>query len=59
MAIIINEFEIVSPPPGQSEQAPRERPAAEGPQAPQPPRPEDIERIMRRFAQRRLRLWAD
>ncbi len=59
MAIIINEFEVVAPPPGQREQTPREQPRSAGNQPPQPPRPEDIERIIRRFEQRRLRLWAD
>ncbi len=59
MAIIINEFEIVAPPATQREQAPREQAAAQPSQPPQPPRPEDIERILRRFTQRRLRLWAD
>lgn len=59
MAIIINEFEIVAPPVGQREQPPREQPATQPSQPPQPPRPEDVEQIMHRFAQRRLRLWAD
>jgi hypothetical protein len=59
MAIIINEFEIVAPPTTPREQPPRETRATQPDQSPQPPRPEDIERIVRRFARRRLRLWAD
>jgi hypothetical protein len=59
MAVIINEFEVVAPPPGQSAQPPSEQPAVQQNQPPQPPKPEDVERIMNRFAQRQLRLWAD
>jgi hypothetical protein len=59
MSIIINEFEIVAPP------APREQPGGTQPgpaaqtQPAQTPRPEDVELVMQRLAQRRMRLWAD
>jgi hypothetical protein len=55
MAVIINEFEIITEPPSTPEE---ETPVA---QAPGPPalRPEDIERIERRHRQRIARVWAD
>jgi hypothetical protein len=58
MSIIINDFEVVAPP------SPDQRPAnAQSPdereQNAAPVQPEDIERIVSRFVQRRLRLWAD
>jgi len=63
MAVIINDFEIMVEPPGQQQgaqvaaSAAPARPAA----APQPIalQPQDIERIMRHFEERRLRLVAD
>lgn len=59
MAIIINEFEIVSPPPnGEEKAAGTERPS-DRQEAAQPLRPEDLDLIVRRFIQRRMRLWAD
>ena len=59
MAIIINDFEIVSPPPnGQEQPAGTTRPPERQENVP-PLRPEDLELMLRRFAQRRLRLWAD
>jgi hypothetical protein len=59
MAIIINEFEVVSPPPnGEGQAASTERPS-ERQEVAQPMRPEDLDLIVRRFIQRRLRLWAD
>ena len=59
MPVIINDFEVVAlpPPDRQEERARAIAPREQGP--PPPPRPEDLERIRRRFAQRRLRLWAD
>lgn len=59
MAIIINDFEVVSPPPnGQEQPAGTERPTHRQ-EAAQPLRPEDLDLMLRRFTQRRLRLWAD
>ncbi len=58
MPVIINDFEVVAlPPPKQGEAA--KEPQAKENLPPPPPRPEDLESIMRRFLQRRLRLWAD
>lgn len=66
MPIIINEFEITAPrgeqpQTGAGAQAggrqPEPRPETQP--AHEPLRPEDIERIMRRFYLRRSRLWAD
>jgi hypothetical protein len=54
MSVIINEFEIlVDPPTTRSAEAPPP------PQAPAPLRPEEIERIVRHFEGRRLRVDAD
>jgi hypothetical protein len=58
MSIIINDFEVVAPPSAD------QRPAsAQSPEESEEPsnalQPEDIERIVNRFFQRRLRLWAD
>ncbi len=66
MPIIINEFEITAPQgeqPGDgaaSQLAHRQADtrAGEQPQS-EPLRPEDVERILRRFYLRRSRLWAD
>jgi hypothetical protein len=59
MAIIINEFELIPPPP---ERRPEQRPAAPSAEAEQPSqglRPADVERILRRQQLRRLRIHAD
>lgn len=58
MPVIINDFEVVASPPPKQDQAPKKTQMKETVPAP-PPRPEDLERILRRFVQRRLRLWAD
>ena len=57
MAVIINDFEIVVDPPA----PPTGTGAGNTAQVPSPPplRPEDIERIVRHFEQRRTRLVAD
>jgi hypothetical protein len=58
MPVIINDFEVVTAAPTQQDQHLKEPQAApSGP--PPPPRPEDLERIQRRFVQRRVRLWAN
>jgi hypothetical protein len=60
MSIIVNEFEIVAPQPQIREQQTTGRPAnLSQQQNPPEMRPEDVERILRHFARRRLRLWAD
>jgi hypothetical protein len=57
MAVIINEFEIVtSAEPGP--RAPGPAPAAPKGREP-PPRPQDLERVARHLHQRRERLRAD
>ena len=58
MAIIINEFEVVAP-PSAGQQPAREQLAAPAQPPAAPPRPEDIDLILRRMALRKLRLWAD
>jgi hypothetical protein len=60
MPIIINEFEIITPQgeQGGSGAQPGPRPAETQAQPPML-RPEDVERILRRFYLRRTRLWAD
>ncbi len=60
MPIIINDFEIVVEPKPTSRDSQPGRTRQDGtPTLSLPLRPEDIERIMRRFAQRRERLHAD
>ena len=63
MKMIINEFEIAAPAADEKanrEAAPRPAPVAQADTATTPPlRPEDVEQVLRRLAQRRLRLWAD
>lgn len=62
MSIIINDFEIVSPPPGDAVQTGQRAPGtgpSEQAAAPQTVQPDDIERILHRSFHRRLRLWAD
>jgi hypothetical protein len=59
MTVIINDFEVVVPAPNPEPPAPQTQGLSQASNLYQPPRPEDIERILRRFAQRRLRLWAD
>jgi hypothetical protein len=60
MSIIINDFEVVAPPPAQN-RAEGEKRERRNEQAAQPAelRPLDLERILRRQEQRRLRLRAD
>lgn len=65
MKTVINEFEIVAPPADENaNQVAAARPAAakaaDAVAATTPPlRPEDVEQVLRRLIQRRLRLWAD
>ncbi len=66
MAIIINEFEIVQPPNGANGAANGNRETSAKPPAPAQAaamaamlQPTDVEEIMRRLLQRRLRVWAD
>ncbi len=57
MPVIINDFEIIDEPPGDNRNANAE---AQRAQPVQPPlRPEDIERIVQHFVERRQRLMAD
>ncbi len=57
MPIIINEFEIIPAPPTQPAEA---APVARQERNEEAPlRPEDIERVVERQRQRRLRVWAD
>ncbi len=58
MPVIINEFEVVAPPP-QRQQIGQEQPAETHTQPVTPPRPFEVELILSRLVQRRLRLWAD
>ena len=58
MSIIINDFEVVAPPSADQRPANAQSPQ-ESEQNAAPVQPEDIERIVSRFVQRRLRLWAD
>lgn len=64
MAVIINDFEIVVEPPGQqqgAQAAASAAPARPSEKTPKPValQPQDIERIMRHFEERGLRLVAD
>lgn len=67
MPIIINHFEIITSgeqPQPETPRRPQVEAAAPEPQraetpAPQGLRPEDVELILRRFSQRRMRLRAD
>lgn len=63
MAIIINEFEIVNPPDGGadggSSRSPSQGSRGETTAPSASMQPADIEEIMRRALQRRLRVWAD
>jgi hypothetical protein len=55
MPIIINEIEVIAPPPAREQvQNPN---AQNRPQL--GPTPADIRRVIRRLVERRLRLWAD
>lgn len=58
MSIIINDFEVVAPPSADQRPANAQSPEEREQNAP-PVQPEDIERIVQRFVQRRLRLRAD
>ncbi|MBX2998669.1 MAG: hypothetical protein KF893_09195 [Caldilineaceae bacterium] len=58
MSIIINDFEVVAPPSADQRPANAQSPE-EREQDVAPLQPEDIERIIARFVQRRRRLWAD
>jgi hypothetical protein len=64
MPIIINEFEITAPqgeqPGGGAGLQPGgARPDNRTAEQSEPLRPEDVERVLRRFYLRRARLWAD
>jgi hypothetical protein len=64
MAVIINDFEIMVEPPGQqqgAQAATSAAPARPSGTTPKPValQPQDIERILRHFEERRLRLVAD
>ena len=63
MAIIINEFEIVAPPDGAASDGGDRPPSRNGAtptaSAAAAVQPIDVEEIMRRALQRRLRVWAD
>ena len=59
MAVIINDFEIVPPSPDSQDSSPSDRAPEQQSGAAQMLKPEDIEHIMRRAVQRKLRLWAD
>lgn len=58
MPVIINDFEVVALPTPKQDQTSRES-QAEHNTPPPPPSPEDLERLLQRFVQRRLRLLAD
>jgi hypothetical protein len=55
MPVIINDFEVIMDQPKQADNA------ASSPQSAPPPslRPDDIQRILRHYEQRKLRLLAD
>ena len=57
MAVIINEFEIITEPPADAQEQVA-RPAA-APQASPLLQPQEIERIMRHQRKRMARVWAD
>lgn len=57
MPVIINDFEIVDEPPAQARGTGTAAPVS--PSAPPALRPEDIERIVRHFIERRARIAAD
>jgi hypothetical protein len=64
MAVIINDFEIMVEPPGQQQGAQAATSATPARPSEKTPKsvalqPQDIERIMRHFEERRLRLVAD
>lgn len=62
MSIIINDFEIISPPPSDSGQAARNAAgmgAEDQAEAATMINPAEIERIIHRSIERRRRLWAD
>lgn len=57
MPVVINEFEVVVEPPRHTGSQARESQAASGQR--QPLRPDEIDRIVRYFQQRRARVHAD
>ncbi|HSN77284.1 MAG TPA: hypothetical protein VL334_19610 [Anaerolineae bacterium] len=62
MSIIINEFEIVAPPPGATDGDNTRSQGRTGPggdQSVSTVQPAEVEEILRRSLQRRLRVWAD
>lgn len=54
MSVIINDFEVVVEPPPERP-GPAEAPTAP---APEPLKPEDVRRVMRRRSERLSRVWA-
>jgi hypothetical protein len=58
MAIVINEIEIV-PEPASPPREPTEQDGQGPSDEPAVPEPEEIIRVLRLFAQRKRRLWAD
>lgn len=55
MPVIINELEVIAPPPRQDEVRDRPLETIEAPG----PKPEDIQAVLRKFIERRLRLFTD
>lgn len=59
MAVIINDFEIMVEPPAAGGDQQQRQGLQEPALMPQQLRPEDIERVIRHFEDRRLRVAAD
>lgn len=59
MPVIINDFEVISEPPSQNKESETDQPARENAENNSRLRPTDIERVVRRFLERRARLRAD
>jgi hypothetical protein len=59
MPVIINDFEVISEPPSQNKENETGQPARENAENNSRLRPADIERVVRRFLERRARLRAD
>lgn len=59
MPVIINDFEVISEPPSQNKESETDQPARENAENNSRLRPADIERVVRRFLERRARLRAD
>ena len=54
MAVVINEFEVVSEP----QPAPSSTPSAQSPVAQAAPSPDDVVQLIRRQLERSARVWA-